>query len=489
MHRYLYTSAQARELDQNATRLFGVPSYVLMQRAATAAAQFALARWPLADSVAVFVGPGNNGGDGYLVALALKQAGRTVTLFALTGVAPSHGDAALAAQAWLAAGGQIFSVGDAAARFDLIVDALFGIGLTRDLDAAASACVRWINQQAAPKFSLDIPSGLDADTGARRGSAVLATVTMSFIAAKLGLYTGAAADHCGELVHADLNLPADLLDSVCARASLLQREDLALPRRARAAHKGSHGHVLVIGGDRGFAGAVRLSGESALRSGAGLVSVATRAEHAGPLLSARPELMVHTVQSPAELADLASRSSVLAVGPGLGQADWALSLFTWSLTLGKPTVLDADALNLLAAQPRQLNENYVLTPHPGEAARLLGTSVAAVEQDRPHAVRELARRYQAIVVLKGAGTLIGKPDGQITVCPFGNPGMASGGMGDVLTGVIAALIAQHLPAYEAAQIGVLSHALAADAAAQDGERGLLASDLFPHIRRLLNTYV
>lgn len=488
MHSYLYTSAQARELDQNATRLFGVPSYVLMQRAATTAAQFALARWPLADNVAVFVGPGNNGGDGYLVALALKQAGRSVTLFALHGVAPSKGDAQLAAQAWLAAGGQISALQLDSARYDLIVDALFGIGLTRDLDAAAGACVAWINQQPVPKFSLDIPSGLDADTGALRGCAVRATVSMCFIAHKLGLYTGAAADHCGELVFADLNLPADLLGTVSASAKLLQRGDLTLPRRARAAHKGSHGHVLVIGGDQGFAGAVRLCGESALRSGAGLVSVATRQEHVGALLAARPELMVRAVQSTADLADLAKKVSVLALGPGLGQADWALSLFAWSLALGKPAVLDADALNLLAAQPRQLNESYVLTPHPGEAARLLGTCVSEVEKDRPHAVRELARRYQAVVVLKGAGTLIGKPDGEISVCPFGNPGMASGGMGDVLTGVIAALMAQHLPAFEAARIGVLSHALAADAAALEGERGLLASDLFPHIRRLLNMH-
>ncbi|MHB1617657.1 MAG: NAD(P)H-hydrate dehydratase, partial [Metallibacterium sp.] len=226
--------------------------------------------------------------------------------------------------------------------------------------------------------------------------------------------------------------------------------------------------------------------EAALRCGAGLVSVATRAAHAGVLAAQRPELMVHAVETVAELDALAARASVLAVGPGLGQGDWARALLARALELGKPALWDADALNWLAAQPRVLPAGAVITPHPGEAARLLACSVEAIERDRFAAARALAARYGAVAVLKGAGTLLAAPDARVEVCTEGNPGMASGGMGDVLSGVIAALMAQGLPAWEAARLGVALHARAGDLAARAGERGLLASDLFVPLRALLN---
>jgi ADP-dependent NAD(P)H-hydrate dehydratase / NAD(P)H-hydrate epimerase len=260
-----------------------------------------------------------------------------------------------------------------------------------------------------------------------------------------------------------------------------------LPMRSRDAHKGCHGHVLAIGGDHGTAGAIRLCGEAALRSGAGLVSVATQPEHLFALNAARPELMAHAVADPSALAPLLARASVLAVGPGLGRGSWGRALWQAALDSRLPRVLDADGLNLLAAAPRCFDGlAAVLTPHPGEAARLLDCDVAAVESDRFAAARALAKRYGGVLVLKGAGSLIADPDGGLAVCPWGNPGMASGGTGDLLTGIIAALLAQGCTAWQAACLGVGLHARAGDLAARDGERGLLASDLLIPLRHLLN---
>jgi len=245
--------------------------------------------------------------------------------------------------------------------------------------------------------------------------------------------------------------------------------------------------VLAIGGDLGAGGAARLCGEAAARVGAGLVSIATREANVGAILSARPELMPQGVHVPRNLEPLLARASVLAVGPGLGQDEWGRGLWNAALDAGKPLVLDADGLNMLAAAaPRALPSACVLTPHPGEAARLLGIATAEIQADRFKAARALAQKYRAVVVLKGAGSLIAGPDGQMTVCPWGNPGMASGGMGDVLTGVIAGLLAQGLGAWDAACLGVGLHARAGDLAARAGERGLLASDLFPYLRALVN---
>jgi NAD(P)H-hydrate epimerase len=244
--------------------------------------------------------------------------------------------------------------------------------------------------------------------------------------------------------------------------------------------------VLAIGGDLGMGGAIRLAGEAALRVGAGLVSVATRAEHVGALNAARPELMANGVGGPQELEALLERATVIALGPGIGQRAWGHALWHTAIAAGKPVVLDADGLNLLALDTVSLPANSVLTPHPGEAARLLGCNTQDIARDRFAAVRELARRHQCVSVLKGAGTLVATPHGELSVCPWGNPGMASGGMGDVLTGVIAGLLAQGFDAYRAACIGVALHARAGDIAAGEGECGLLASDLFEPLRVLRN---
>ncbi len=483
-HRDLYTVEQLRLLEHAALVALGISGHELMYRAASAALNSLRRHWPQLRRICIHCGPGNNGGDGFLLGVLAREAGLQVELVALGST--SHGDAAKARKAWQAGAGRV-QLWDAEAlppEAELHVDALYGIGLNRAPEAAAAQLIEQINRSGRPVLALDVPSGLNSDTGDCPGTAVRADVTVTFIAGKRGLHTGRAADQVGVLELAGLGVPDGVYEHVRPDAQLL--EAVALPARARYANKGSHGHVLVIGGDYGMVGAARLAGESALRAGAGLVSVATRAEHGFVLNATRPELMVRGIDGPQTLEPLLERASVLALGPGLGQAAWGHALWLTALDANKPLVLDADGLNLLAREPRQFSTPTVLTPHPGEAARLLGVSTAEIECDRFAAVRELSRRYAAVVVLKGAGSLIADSEGRLDVCPWGNPGMASAGMGDLLTGIVAALLAQGCTPWQAASLGVGLHARAGDLAAQEGERGLLASDLLAPLRALGN---
>ncbi|MGN6235955.1 NAD(P)H-hydrate dehydratase [Dyella sp.] len=484
-HRYaLYTVEQVRALDRHAIDILGIPGFELMRRAAAAGVASLRRHWPQARRLAVWCGPGNNGGDGYLLGALAKEAGLQVELIALSGQAT--GDALQARTAFEFAGGRVHLFDPAAPwpDVDVHVDALYGSGLNRAPEAPVAALIQRINAGGKPVLALDVPSGLDADRGTCPGAAVRAKVTVCFIAAKRGLYTGVASDYVGDLELDTLQLPTSLWQAQPADGELLQAT--SLPPRPRVAHKGDHGHLLVVGGDHGMGGAIRLCGEAALRAGAGLVSVATRDVHVVALNAGCPELMARGVDGPQAIAPLIERADVLAVGPGLGQGAWGHALWLTALDSDRPLVLDADGLNLLAREPRRFDRVTVLTPHPGEAARLLGVDIATVQADRFASVRELARRHGAVVVLKGAGSLIAHPDGRLAACPWGNPGMAVAGMGDVLTGVIAGLLAQGATAWEAACLGVGLHARAGDAAAEAGERGLLASDLFGPLRRLGN---
>lgn len=483
----LYTATQVRELDRHAIDGLGIAGFELMRRAAAAAFASLRRHWPRARRIAVYCGPGNNGGDGFLLALLARDAGLAVEVFALA--ASSHeGDAAQARLACEQAGVPVHAwhADGRLPAADVHVDALYGTGLRRAPEPPAALLIEQLNTCGEPVLALDVPSGLDADTGHSPGVAVQAAVTVTFIAAKRGLHTGRANAHTGQVELATLGLPESLWQNLPPDAHLL--EAAVMPPRPRDSHKGRNGHVLAIGGDHGTAGAIRLCGEAALRVGAGLVSVATQPEHLIALNAARPELMAHAVNGPQALDPLLERASVLAVGPGLGQGAWGHALWLTALDSPLPLVLDADGLNLLAVEPRRFGDEraVVLTPHPGEAARLLGCAIAEVERDRFAAVRALAARFNAVIVLKGAGSLVADPDGRLDVCPWGNPGMASGGMGDVLTGVIAAVLAQGCPAREAARLGVGLHARAGDRAAREGERGLIASDLFSPLRQLLN---
>lgn len=480
----LYTVAQLRVLERAAMGVLGISGFDLMRRAASHALSSVRRHWPEAQRLNVCCGPGNNGGDGFALASLAHEAGMHVTVITLGSTASA--DAAQARTAWELSGGDVrqWTETSELPDSDVQVDALYGIGLNRAPEASVARLIDCMNATDAARCALDVPSGLNADTGICLGAAVRADVTVTFIADKRGLHTGRSADYVGSVESATLGLPDSAYVGVLPDAHMLVAD--ALPSRAKYANKGLYGHVLVIGGDYGMAGAARLASESALRAGAGLVSVATHAEHVSALNTTRPELMVHAVTDALSLAPLLARASVLALGPGLGQKTWGRALWQCALDANKPLVLDADGLNLLAVAPRQFSAPTVLTPHPGEAARLLGESIDAVEHDRFAAVRELARRYAAVVVLKGAGSLIADPNGHVNVCPWGNPGMASGGMGDLLTGIVAALLAQGCDAWQAACLGVGLHARAGDAAAQAGERGLLASDLLTPLRTLSN---
>lgn len=485
----LYSAAQTRELDRIAMEILGIPGYGLMCRAGQAAFRYLQSTWPQARRLLVLCGTGNNGGDGYVLARLAQEARMEVQVAHMGDLEQVRGDARRALDDMLASGVQprVFHA-DMAFAAELIVDALLGTGLQRPVAGGWRELMETVNAADRPLLALDIPSGLNADTGMPMGATLQATATVTFISRKQGLYTGVAADHVGTLRFEDLQVPAQVAARLTPAATLLIAPPLGAlgSPRPRSAHKGQHGHVLVVGGEAGMSGAARLAAEAALRSGAGLVSVATRAEHAASLAAVRPELMCHGVESVAALAPLLQRADRVALGPGLGQGVWGEHLFSALLEQQqRPLVVDADALNLLAREPVRRG-NWILTPHPGEAARLLDISAAEVQADRFAAVRALVERYGGTVVLKGAGSLIADADAPVTVCDRGNPGMASGGMGDLLTGVIAALWAQGLPARAAAEAGVWLHAAAADRAAQQGERGLLASDVLAQLRAVLN---
>ncbi len=486
----LYRAAQVRELDRIAIAERGIPGYTLMGRAGEAACQLLGQRWPKARRIVIVCGGGNNGGDGYVVARLARQAGLGARVLTVTDPATLRGDAQTAWEDARAAEVVIMPFNTAELHeVDLIVDAILGTGLEREVSGSWREAIDAMNASPADILALDIPSGLHADTGAILGAAVHAAATLTFIGLKQGLFTGQGPACCGDIGFADLDVPPDIYPALHPACWRYGGEDLPvlLPRRSRSAHKGHFGYVLVVGGDLGMAGAARMAAEAAARCGAGLTSIATRAAHAGLQAAARPELMFHGIETPAELIPLLNRATVIAIGPGLGRGDWGRTLLHAVLASDKPLVVDADALNLLAAEP-VFRDHWVLTPHPGEAARLLKMTPAEVEADRFAAVEELALRFGGVAVLKGAGSLIAsKADGLVALCTAGNPGMASGGMGDVLTGVIAALLAQGLPPFAAAKAGVYLHGRAGDLAAREGgERGLLATDLLPCLRQRVN---
>lgn len=485
--RKLYSVTQIRELERAAME-GGLAGQVLMQRAGHAAWLTLQRSRPNAKRIDIVCGAGNNGGDGYEIARLANGIGRDVRVWQV-GDVPASGDAAIAYALWRKAGGAVQPLrADSLVKSEVIVDALLGIGLKRDLTDDLAAAVTAINQareKGAWVLAIDVPSGLDAGTGCIRGTAVRANKTITFIGNKVGLYTGDGVDCAGEIVLDTLNVRTQSEDVMAPLASLQDHSDLSiwLPRRVRNSHKGTYGHVLVIGGDSGMSGAALLAGQGALRAGSGIVTLATRGSHALVLTPAQPELMCRRVETVDELMPLINRSTVIAIGPGLGQDGWGRALFARALVSNVPLVVDADALNLLADTSFK-RDNWVLTPHPGEAARMLGVTTEEVQNDRPAAVAALQERYGGTVVLKGAGTLI--QGGKLSLCPYGNPGMAVGGMGDVLTGMIAACIAQGQPLELAANAGVLAHALAGDRAAAQGMRGLLPTDLLSELRTVVN---
>lgn len=484
----IYSVASVREIDRTAIEDHSIPGYTLMTRAGAAALNAARRRFPDAKRWQVVCGGGNNGGDGYVVARLAANAGIVVSVLTMVDPEILKGDAATAYGDFAAEGGVVMPwAGDLDAEADLLVDAILGSGLERDVTGEYADAVAAINGHEARVLALDIPTGINGDTGALLGSAVRADLTVTFVGLKTGLFLDQGAEFCGELQYDGLDIPDEYRANVSAE---FRRVDDALyrsafPQRPRTAHKGDFGHVLVIGGGQGMPGAVRLCGEAALRAGAGLVSIATASSHAAIVTATRPELMSHAIDGPEDLEPLLEKADVIAFGPGLGLSDWAKSLFEIVAADARPAVWDADALNLLADSPGKSNTR-IITPHPGEAGRLLERSTADVQADRPGAAQALQERYGGVAVLKGAGSLIAQSAESPSICTSGNPGMAVAGMGDVLTGIIAALLGQGLSVEQAAMAGVEAHARAGDIAARGGERGLMASDLIAALPGIVN---
>lgn len=487
--RALYTAAQVRAFDRLAIEHFGIPGATLMERAGAAVVEALLRRWPAARRIDVLVGTGNNGGDGFVVARLAAQQGLCARVLQLGDRERLTGDAAVNAARWREIGGDWEPFTGLAPDADVIVDAMLGTGLERPVGGAYAEAIAAVNRHRAPTIAVDVPSGLDADDGIVLGDAVRAQVTVSFIALKRGLFTADGPDCTGELVFAGLGVPARVFASsvlAARRIDWLKLRD-RLTRRRRNAHKRHFGHVLVIGGDHGFGGAAQLAATAALRTGAGLVSLATRSAHVASILAARPEVMAHAVEDGDALEPLLGRASVLAVGPGLGRSDWGRALWQRALAAGLPTVVDADALHLLA-QAGLRRDDWVLTPHSGEAKAMLAAQGDTMGVRRFDVAARLQARFGGCVVLKGVGSLVQCPgDTPPAVCSDGNPGMATGGMGDALTGIIAGLLAQGLDLRDAAEAGVCLHAAAGDrAAATGGMRGLLPGDLIDALRPLVN---
>ena len=488
----LYSASQVRAIDA-AEIASGVSGFSLMERAGEAAFFKVLNLWPDIAGCIVLCGGGNNAGDGYILARLAHAHALKVTVYFTKEPSELRGDARIAADRALEIGVPARDVEALFGEFrklssdSVIVDALLGTGFHGALAEKYRRCISWVNQQNSPVFSLDLPSGVYADSGGIADVAVQADACLSFIGRKKGLYTGAGKQCAGRLSFDDLSASRDACSSVSPNCFLLAPSSLRKKLvRLENSHKGQHGHVAVIGGRAGTVGAGLLAAEASLRCGAGLTSLFAGEAAVAAVHTRTPEIMALSSESAGFSAQLRS-ATVHCIGPGLGTDDKAQAIAMEAITMSCPKVLDADGLNLLAdkaiAKP---NSDFVITPHPGEAARMLGTTSAEIQKDRFGAAQSLYDIYGAVVVLKGAGTVI--YDGRLTlVCEHGNPGMAVGGMGDVLAGTIAALLAQGMSVSEAAQLGTWAHSRAADLEVEKkGLIGLSASDLIPTIRQILN---
>lgn len=485
----LYRADDVRKHEEQAASNSDCKLYTLMQRAGEAVFRQCQYLLPNTEVYLVLVGQGNNAGDGYIAACHARQAGKRVIVCAVEPERELSGDAGQAQAQWLELGGEIVAWDPAYLdKAGLVIDALLGTGINTYVRNEFASIIDSVNEAEVPVVSIDVPSGLDANTGQALGRCVSATVTVTLVGIKPGLTTGAGKQACGKLVFEDLGVGRafDQVAKPFARwLDMSQFQGLG-PRDVHS-HKGTYGRLLCVGGNKGTGGAIRLSGEAALRAGAGMVRTYV---HEGSLLqvsAGRPELMV----SCDDLEEALEWATCVVVGPGLGQDSWGQQAFETVMKhcqhSQKPMVIDADALNLLSRQATAYTINAcILTPHAAEAARLLGVSVDDVEADRFNYAKQCAERYHATCVLKGAGTII-DDEHSVAVCRHGNPAMATAGSGDVLSGILGALLAQGLSPSLASQYGVTLHAKAGDnLARRDGQRGMLASDLFSAVRELIN---
>jgi ADP-dependent NAD(P)H-hydrate dehydratase / NAD(P)H-hydrate epimerase len=485
----MYDCAAIYQLERNAANDFGIQAEALMQQAASGALSILQRHYPDATVIGIVCGKGNNAGDGLVLAQLCLTAGLQPHIihvppldeFNTLALQELHvcQDRGVPVQNW--------HTGIDWHRFDVIVDALLGIGIRGAPQPDYAQAIAAINEAITPVLALDVPSGVQGDSGHVAGQAIVADRTLTFLAYKQGLFTAAALDYVGTLSLHELNVPEALFSTVAPTSHCLNYKAIsaALGLRSRNAHKGDFGHVVVVSGDTGMAGAAIIAAQGAARAGAGRVTVLTRAEHVSAVVAARPEVMCRGVAEGDEIQTVLGSATVIVVGPGLGTSSWSQWLWQQTLAAQRQLVVDASALELLARQPMQ-RDDWILTPHPGEASRLLQQATETIQSDRFQAIAALQEKYGGVVVLKGAGTLVQAQGAVATLCPYGNPGMASGGMGDLLAGIVAGLVAQRLPLVMAAEIGVLVHALSADSVSEEGERGILALDLLPVVRQLVN---
>ena len=479
----VYTSAQCRELDRIAIAEFGIPPLTLMRRAGRFASDLLIERWKNVKSIGIWCGSGNNAGDGYIVAGMLHNRGMKVSVRQIGNVDNLPSDAA-AARVWMHEQGIEFC-DNPIGQVDVAIDALLGIGTSGHLRGTYVNAVAEINSSNSHVLSLDIPTGIHADTGSSlTPTPVRADVTTTFVGRKIGLYTGIGADHAGSVHFSDLGIPSEAYERVEGIGVIPTCEsEVRLPARTPASHKNLAGHVLVIGGNRNTGGAAILSAEGALRTGAGLVTVITQSVHVAPILSRLPEVMVCAYQLGDDISPFVERADVIVVGPGLGQDAWAVELLKQVFASGKPVVVDADGLNLLATGRFELPQLAILTPHPGEAARLLDVNNSDIAQDRVAAAKAISKRFDAIVVLKGAGTLVASQGEVHGICDQAIPALGTAGSGDVLSGVIGACHAQLQRGVNAASLGVWLHVLAGKRAVRETDgRAVTASDIANAVR-------
>lgn len=511
----LYVAEQVTELDNLVMQHQGISASVLMKRAGRAAFELLSEQWPQTKVLHIFCGSGNNAGDGYILAALAQQRHLQVHVWYLSDPEQLLGAAQQAYQYALREG-VTCCVFNAAKFLDMqlmqpqetvLVDALLGTGVTGELRDTYIDAVRAMNAAKEahtwPIVAMDIPTGVNPDTGAVTSVAVIADTTMSFIGQKQGLFTGAGRVHSGERVFSTLEVEDEWLHLVNPTTRIIDFEKaiVLLPMRGLAAHKGDCGHVLVVGGDvgvsYGYGGAPIMAAQMALRCGAGLVSVATQPAFVSAALARQPELMVAGIENGQALLPLLEKVSGIVIGTGLGQSAWSEQLFYQAVQMNdKPMVIDADALHLLAqtrfsslVSTPVKERQWILTPHPGEAAALLGVTIADIQIDRLAAAQRIQQQYGGAVILKGAGTVVVTSAGAQWICNAGSPAMASGGMGDVLSGLLGSLLVQGMAIDQAALLGTVAHSIAADLAVIEvGQRGLLATDIIPYVQDLFDVY-
>lgn len=466
--------------------------YTLMERAGLAVFNCLRQTYSSAKSLLVLAGKGNNGGDAYIVARLAHSQGMQVTLCEFADVETLSDDAIQARKAWLALGIPSENWQDLTFnQFDVCVDGLLGTGIKGEVRAPFDDVIEKVNNSGIPVLSIDIPSGLNADTGAVCGRAINAQHTVTFVGIKSGLVTGIGKQQTGQLHFDDLGIGEAFQRLADSKGRVFGFKDLHnLPKRPLYSHKGTYGKLLCVGGNQGMPGSIRMAAEAAMRCGAGLVKVYCHEENKTAVTNGRPELMV--VSDLAALQDALHWCDTMVVGPGLGDDAWAEDalkmVLEHALQAHKPIVVDADGLNVFAKNRKLILPKHlaIITPHPLEAARVLHTRVEEVEANRYLTANELAQQFDCVALLKGAGTVVAS-QGNLWVCENGNPGMATAGMGDVLSGVLGALLAQGMGLRLSAIYGMCLHSFAADLAAQEsGERGLLATDLYPFLRHLVN---